>query len=177
MCSSDLALPNFQVAYAILHEAGKGPRPPKSLFVTGGAGGVGSAILQLARQAGLAAITSISSDEKAAFAQTQGAQHTINYRTENVAERVLALTNGKGVDLVLDHVAGPDFTANLSMLRPWGTLVSFNSYAGSPTKDLFSELRGMVDLCVGIRVFSMHVFDHDAAARRAIMNKIGRAHV
>jgi NADPH2:quinone reductase len=167
-----VALPNFQVAYAILQEAARGPRPAKSVFVTGGAGGVGSAILQLARHAGMRALTSVSSESKARFAKEQGATDTINYRRENVAQRVRELTAGEGVDVVLDHVAGPDFTENLGMLKPWGTLVSFNSYAGSPTKDLFAELRAQVDRCIGMRVFSMHVFDDDAPARRAIMQAV-----
>jgi NADPH2:quinone reductase len=166
-----VALPNYQVAWALLHEAARG-RPINSVFITGAAGGVGSAATQLAKHAGLTTFGSISSPDKAAFARGQGLDHVIDYKRENVTARVLELTGGHGVDLILDHVAGPGFTENLKMLAPWGTLVSYATLGGLPEKDLFREMRRYVAKCIAVRSFSIHVYDHDRPARRAIMSTI-----
>ena len=103
------ALANYQVAYALLHETA-GPRAPKSVLVIGAAGGVGSALVQLAKLAGMTVIGTVSTAEKAAFARAMGADHIINYKAAPVPEATLELTGGRGVDLVLDHVGGPSFT-------------------------------------------------------------------
>ena len=164
-------LGNFQVAWALLHETTRGFEP-KSVLVTGAAGGVGSAAVQLARHAGMRILGTVSSDAKADFASGQGADHLINYRTENVVERVLALTGGIGVDLILDHVAGPEFTDNLTMLAPWGTIVSYGDQGGPPAKELFAALRAAGGKNPAVRIFSMHVYDDDPGPRRRIMERL-----
>jgi NADPH2:quinone reductase len=164
-------LPNYQVAWAMLRpllQAGK----PRSVFVAGAAGGVGSAAVQLAKHHGLTVIGSVSSAEKAAFARQQGADHLIDYRAEAVLPRVLALTDGRGVDIVLDHVGGDGLADGLKMLAPWGTLVSFNATAGLPEKNIFGEMRALLAKSLTLRCFSMHTLDGEPALRRQIMGEV-----
>jgi NADPH2:quinone reductase len=165
-----VCLANYQVAWALLHETAG--RPAKSVLIAGGAGGVGSAAIQLAKQAGLFVLTTISSADKAAFARAQGADHVIDYKRENVAARVLEVTGGRGVDLILDHVAGPAFTQYVGMLAPWGTLVSYGLLGGPPPDDVFKALRADSAKCRAVRMFSVHAFDNEREARRRIMRTV-----
>jgi NADPH2:quinone reductase len=164
-------LGNFQVAWAILFETTRG-FDPKSVFIMGAAGGVGSAAVQLAKHAGMRVIGSVSSAEKAEFARRQGADETIDYRRENVVERVGELTDGHGVDVILDHIGGPDFNANLDMVAPWGTIVSYGSLGGTVETGLFERLRLNGSKAAAVRSFSMHLYDHDPSARRAVMDQV-----
>jgi NADPH:quinone reductase len=165
------ALANYQVAYALLHET-TGPRPPESVLVVGAAGGVGSALVQLAKHAGMTVIGTVSGAGKAEFARAMGADHIINYRQQPVPEATLELTAGKGVHLILDHVGGPVLTGYLAALANWGTLVSYNVFSGMPDKDLFAEMRTHVGKSPAIRCFSFHSYDHDRDGRRRLMGAV-----
>lgn len=165
-------LPNYQVAWALLRPLLRSERPPRSIFIAGAAGGVGSAAVQLARHAGMTVIGSVSSAEKAVFARQQGAGHVVDYRTEAVLPRVLDLTDGQGVDVVLDHVGGPGLIDGLKMLAPWGTLVSYNAIAGVPEDNVFAEMRALLSKSLTLRCFSMHTLDADPALRRRIMTEV-----
>jgi NADPH2:quinone reductase len=145
---------------------------PRSVLVVGAAGGVGSALVQLAKLAGMMVIGTVSSVEKAAFARALGADQVINYREQPVPETTMELTRGRGVDLVLDHVGGSSFTEHLSALANWGTLVSYNVFTALPEKDLLSEMRVHVDKNPAVRCFSFHSYDHDAEGRRRLMSAV-----
>lgn len=162
-----VSIPNFQVAWALLNVAARGIEP-KSVYINGAAGGIGCAIIQLCRLAGIAVIAGASSQEKCAFARAQGATHTIDYSRETTIERVREFTGGRGVDLILDHIVGKDFTDNFKMLAPLGLIVSFNALGGLPEKDLFKEMRANLPLSPGVRCFTMHSFDHDPEAKKRI---------
>ena len=162
-----VSLPNYQVAWALLTEAARGIAA-RSVYVNGAAGGIGSAVIQLCRWQGITVIAGASTAAKCAFAQSQGATHTIDYGRESVAERLLELTHGHGVDLILDHIVGKDFTDNLKALAPFGLIVSFNALGGLPEKDLFREMRAHLPKSPGVRCFTMHSFDHDPEGRRRV---------
>jgi NADPH2:quinone reductase len=166
-----VCLANYQVAYALLHEA-SGKQQPKSVLVVGAAGGVGSALTQLAKLAGMKVIGSVSSEKKAEFARAMGADDIIYYRTENVVARTRELTGGQGVDLILDHAGGPEFTGYFGALAKWGTLVSYNGFSEIPDKDVMAAMRKHMAICPGLRSFSFHIYDHDREGRRAIMRKL-----
>ncbi len=166
-----VCLANYQVAFALLHEA-TGPKPPGSVLVIGAAGGVGSALVQLAHLAGMRVIGTVSSPEKADFARAMGADEVIFYRSETVVDRVLELTAGRGVDLVLDHVCGPEFASYLKVLDKWGTLLSYNAFAGLPEVNLMGEMRKYVGKCPGVRCFSFHIYDDDRDSRRRMMREV-----
>ncbi|MDB5503822.1 MAG: quinone oxidoreductase [Tardiphaga sp.] len=166
-----VCLANYQVAWALLHECGN-RNPADSVLVIGAAGGVGTSIVQLAKLAGMTVIGTVSTEEKAAFAKSNGADHVIFYRDEDVVARTRELTGGQGVGLVLDHVCGPDFASYLGVLGKWGTLVSYNAFAGLPEQNLIEEMRKHLDVCPAVRCFSFHIYDHDREGRRTIMRNV-----
>lgn len=166
-----VSIPNYRVAYALLTEAARG-MTPKTVYVNGAAGGIGSAVIQLCQWQGITVIAGASTAAKCAFAEGQGATHTIDYGRESVADRLLDLTHGHGVDLILDHIVGKDFTDNLRALAPFGLIVSFNALGGLPEKDLFREMRAHLPKSPGVRCFTMHSFDHDPAGRRRVAERV-----
>jgi NADPH:quinone reductase len=174
------ALSNFIIARAILHDVPRGPNL-RNLYVNGAAGGVGSAIVQMAQLEGIEVIAGASSTAKCDFVRTLGASHTINYSTENVADQVLAFTGGRGVDLVCDQIVGPDFTDSIRMLAHWGTIVSFNALGGMPAQETFTAMRANLTKSPGIRCFTLHTYDDDPNSIRRLVGEtvdvFARSHV
>lgn len=78
----------------------------ETVLVLGAAGGVGTAAIQIAKQAGARVIAAASTDEKCALCTRIGADATINYQRENLREALKALTDGKGPDVIYDPVGG-----------------------------------------------------------------------
>jgi NADPH2:quinone reductase len=79
----------------------------ETLLVLGAAGGVGIAAVEIGKAMGARVIAAASSDDKLALCRERGADETINYATEDLRERVKALTGGKGPDVIYDPVGGP----------------------------------------------------------------------
>ena len=96
------------------------------------AGGVGLIFGQWANSIGARAIGTVGSEEKAGIARAHGYQHVINYRTENVLERVLEITGGDKLPVVFDGVGKDTFATSLDCLRPRGLMVSFGNASGAP---------------------------------------------
>src|SRR5271154_4976948 len=97
------ALSNYQVAYHLLHTASRGVEA-KTVLVHTAAGGVGSAAVQLAGIAGMRVIGIAGSEAKRRAVLALGAEHAIDYSTEDVVARVREATEGRGADLILDPV-------------------------------------------------------------------------
>lgn len=165
-----VAIPNHLVAWALVHKLT--PRPPRIVYVNGAAGGVGTAVIQVCRASGIEVIAGASSREKCAFTRRTGAGEAIDYGAEDVVERLLELTGGHGVDLILDQLVGPAFTENLKALATLGTIVSFNALKGLPEQELFAAMRGLLAKSPGVRCFSFHSYDHDPQARNRLMDKV-----
>lgn len=164
-------LSNYQVAWHLLHSAPNGHRY-SSVLVWAAAGGVGSAIVELARIAGKKIIAIAGSSEKCSFAMDLGANASINYKTENVAARIANLTGNKGVNLVLDPVGGQEFYRNFSYLAPLGLVINYGMLQGIPDPSYAAAMRQRFGDSLGFRFFSMHVFDKSADRRRAAMNAL-----
>ncbi|MGJ7509572.1 zinc-binding dehydrogenase [Variovorax sp. GT1P44] len=112
-------------------------RPGETVLVVGVGGGVAVACLQLAVQAGARVLVTSSSDEKIERALALGAAAGVNYRREKVAKRILALTHGEGVDMVIDSVGEASWDDSLRSLRRGGRLVTCGATTGSnPSADL-----------------------------------------
>jgi NADPH2:quinone reductase len=94
------------------------------------AGGVGTIACQWLKSLGARVIGTAGSEEKCEMALRNGADVCINYRTENVVERVREITNGDGVPVVYDSVGRDTFETSLKCLRPFGLLVSFGNASG-----------------------------------------------
>jgi len=159
------ALTNYQLAIILLHHAARGVAA-KTVVVYGAAGGVGTALIDVARLAGASVIGTAGSADKCAFVRARGAAHAIDHTKENVIERVLALTDGRGADIVFDHVAGKAFADGLKMIAPLGMIVSYAVLAGVPESDLFAAMRANIEKSPAVRCFTMHTYDHMEEPRR-----------
>ncbi len=104
--------------------------PGETVLILGIGGGVASAALQVAAQMGARVIVTSGSDEKLERARRLGADHGINYRRKDFADEVSAITAGRGVDVVLDCVAGESWQRSLSALRRGGRLVTCGATGG-----------------------------------------------
>lgn len=112
-------------------------RPGETVLIVGVGGGVAVACLQLALQAGARVLVTSSSDEKIERALALGAAAGANYRREKVARRILELTGGEGVDMVIDSVGEASWDDSLRSLRRGGRLVTCGATTGSnPSADL-----------------------------------------
>lgn len=164
------ALANYQVAYHIFHDALRLNRG-QTVLVYAAAGGMGNALIDLAKVFDLKVIGVVSSAGKARFARELGADHVIDRKAETVGERVGAITDGRGVDAIIDPVGGPSIPGNLELLAPCGTLVVYGGLGGKAQLDLQTTLRA-VNNSPAIRQFSIHTWDHLVEQRRAGMRAL-----
>ena len=166
-----VSLPNYQLAGALLYHSGV--TRPRSIACYGASGGVGSALLQLAHADGIQGIGIVSNEDKRAFARGAGVEHVLIRGKDDLRERVMALTGGRGVDVVY-AMAGPTaaFVGNLDLLAPLGTLLSFGPLGGlMPDADIYGELRKRVGNSLGVRAYSIHTLDQDRELRRSLMER------
>ncbi len=98
-------------------------QPGEALLVQGGSSGIGVTAIQLAKAFGATVIATAGSDEKCAACLELGADHAINYRTQDFAEQARQLTGGRGVDVILDMVAGDYVAREVGCLAEEGRLV------------------------------------------------------
>jgi NADPH:quinone reductase len=96
----------------------------QTVLIHAGAGGVGMAAIQLAKQAGATVISTASSDQKLERLKPLGLDHGINYASESFVDRVSELTDGGGVDVALDSIGGKNLVDSIDALAYRGTLVS-----------------------------------------------------
>jgi NADPH2:quinone reductase len=163
------ALANYQVAYHIFHDAlhlQKG----QTVVIYAAAGGMGNALIDLAKAANLVVIGVVSSAGKANFARELGADHVIDRKTEKTDQRINAITNGRGVDAIIDPVGGPSIPGNLALLAPCGTLVVYGGLGGKAQLDLQTTMRTSKN-SPALRQFSIHTWDHLVEERRAGMRR------
>jgi NADPH2:quinone reductase len=102
-----------------------------SVLVHGGTSGIGVTAIQLAREFGARVFATAGSDEKCAACLDLGAEAAINYRTQDFAQRVSQLTDGRGVDVILDIVGAAYFERNLRSLAVDGRLVEVSTQSGA----------------------------------------------
>jgi NADPH:quinone reductase len=105
--------------------------PGVAVLFHAAAGGVGLIACQWAKALGATVVGTVGSEEKAALARAHGCDHVINYRSENIVERVRAVTGGEGVDVVYDGVGKDTFAASLDSLKPFGLFASFGQASGT----------------------------------------------
>jgi NADPH2:quinone reductase len=116
-------------AHYLLHRTYK-VQPGDAILIYAAAGGVGLIACQWAKALGATVIGCVGSEEKAALARANGCDHPILYKTENIAERVREITDGKGVAVAYDSIGKATFEASLDSLRPFGTMVTFGNASG-----------------------------------------------
>jgi NADPH2:quinone reductase len=142
--------------------------PAKTVLVSGGAGGVGHYAIQFAKARGATVITTVSSEAKAKLARAAGADHTIDYKREDVGERVMAITGKAGVDAVIEM----DFSANAKLVpavaHPRTTIVVYGN--GSPEAQIPSQFM----LTSQIAIKYIFVYELTPEERAAAVGAISR---
>ena len=127
-------------AYSNLCKEG-GMRSGEAVLIHAGASGVGTAAIQLVREWGAQSIVTAGSAKKLARCRELGASAAINYHEENFADAIMSFTHHQGVDLVLDCVGGSYLEKNLSVLKPYGRLITIGLLGGTKgTLDLAAVL-------------------------------------
>lgn len=103
----------------------------EALLVHGGASGIGTTAIQLARAFGNTVYATVGSDERVKAVEALGANKGINYKTQDFVEEIKALTNGKGVNVILDMVSGEYVNRNINSLADDGRIVIIAQLGGS----------------------------------------------
>lgn len=118
-----------------------------TILVAGGAGSVGHSAIEIARAAGAGRIIStVSSPEKAAIAGAAGADATIDYRTADAAARIAELTDGAGVDRIIELALASNIGLDLQAIRRGGLIVVYGSDALEAPIPFFPAILGHVQL-------------------------------
>lgn len=112
----------------------------ESILIHGGTSGIGTTAIQIAKALGASVYVTAGSDDKAKKCLDLGADAAINYRTADFAKRVLELTDGRGVDAILDIVCGDYLTRNLSCLAEDGRLIVISFLGGGTAEVDFKKL-------------------------------------
>ncbi|MCH2166872.1 MAG: quinone oxidoreductase [Oceanicola sp.] len=131
------------------------------------AGGVGLIACQWAKSEGITLIGTAGSDEKCALALAHGATHCINYATEDFAERVKELTDGKGVDVVMDAVGKSTWEGSISCLKPLGMMISFGNASGSVDPVPLQTLAAGGSLKLTRPTLFTHIAEHETCQEMA----------
>lgn len=138
------------------------------------AGGVGLIACQWAKSEGIRLIGTAGTDEKCALAVEHGAEACINYRTEDWVARVRDLTDGRGVDAVMDGVGKDTWEGSLDCLRPLGMMMSFGNASGPVPPFSVGILGQKGSLKVTRPTLFTHIADHAACQEmgRMLMDKV-----
>jgi NADPH2:quinone reductase len=153
----------FPVAYISSHVAVRWQgrlEPGETMLVLGAAGGVGLTAVEIGKAMGARVIAAASTAEKLAVARERGADDLVNYATEKLTDRVMALTDGKGADVCFDPVGGELFDAALSALG-WGGRFLIVGFVGGvqqiPANRLLVKNRSAMG--TSLRYFRWHAPD------------------
>ena len=106
-------------------------RAGESFLVHGGASGIGTTAIQMARAFGARVFATAGTDEKVAACERLGAERAINYKTGDFASALMPLTGGGGVDVILDMVGAPYFSRNVDLLALEGRLLQIAVLQGA----------------------------------------------
>ena len=112
-------------------------------LVHGGSSGIGSTAIQLAHAFGAEVFATAGSESKCAFCRTLGADHAIDYKTQDFVAEIKAITEKRGVDVILDMVGGPYLPRNISIMAMEGRLVQI-AFLGSPITEMLDFTSVMV---------------------------------
>lgn len=166
-----VALGNYHVAWMLLNHAAQ-LRPGDTVLVHAAAGGIGSSLVQLARQKKLTVFGIAGGPDKTRYVAEMGADAAIDRQKETVVDRVSELTGGAGVDCIFDSVAGLEFSRNFDMLAVAGTLVQFGFLAGQPDPNIHTPMARDFTRNLTFRIFSIHYFDDKPDIRRPAMERM-----
>ena len=151
-------LANYQVAWHLLNTALKGFQYD-SVLVMAAAGGVGTALVQLAKAAGKRVIGVVSSEARGVFARNQGADAIVDRTRGDIVGQVRQLTSGRGVDLILTIAGGTGMISLFDGLDRFGMLMLYGRLEGSPQGDIPAAVEKAPSRSLAYRYFSIHTLD------------------
>ena len=123
-------------------------QPGDTILVHAAAGGVGNIMCQWANALGATVIGTVGNESKVEEAKQNGCHYPINYREENFTERVLEITNGKGLPAVYDSIGKDTFDASIDCLENFGSMISYGNASGpvSAIEPLLLMQKGSISL-------------------------------
>lgn len=148
-------------SWHLVHSAGR-VQPGQTVIVHSAAGAVGIMTTQIAKEAGATVIGLVGGEKKAAWAKQFGADHMLDYRSEEWPAQVKELTGGRGADVIVDGVQGPNAARNYDACAPLGNVIYIGAMGGmAPPAD--------ISLIIGksISVTGFVQFFHQARTRQA----------
>lgn len=119
-----IGVPLYTACNALLRD---GPVQGQTILVAGGAGSVGNYAIQLAVLGGAKVITTVSNEEKAVCTRNLGADYVVNYRSDDVVDRVMDITNGQGVDRIVEVDFGANVSIDAAIIKPGGVIAAYSS--------------------------------------------------
>lgn len=134
----------FFTSYYSLHYLAR-LQPGEKVLIHGAAGGIGLAAIQIARWLGAEVYATAGSDEKRDFLHLLGVKHIFDSRALSFADEILSLTNGKGVDVVLNSLSGEAINCNLKVLKPFGRFLELGK------RDFYANTK------IGLRPFRNNI--------------------
>jgi NADPH2:quinone reductase len=140
----------------------------ETVFVNGGSGGVGGAVVQMARAVGAHAVATVGNDEKVRLARDLGADHVINYKTDDVAVAVKAATAGRGVDVWYETQPSTDLDRTIELTAPGGRIVVM---AGRQARPAFPNGPFYVK---GLALYGFAMFNVPAEVQRKAAEDMNR---
>jgi NADPH2:quinone reductase len=161
-----LGIPAMTAVHAV---ALAGAGNDSTVLVAGGAGAVGQYAIQFAKAVGATVLTTVSSPEKAAATREAGADHTIDYKREDVGERVMEITGKRGVDAVIEMDLATNAKLIPFVLRPKGSVIVYGTGAAT------ANLPAFFCLTNSIRVQFFLVYELNMLERERAVSAIGRA--
>lgn len=158
-----VAIPlTFLTAWAMLVDRAQ-LKPGETVLVQAAGSGVGVAAIQIARLFEATVIATAGSDAKLAKARELGAAHTINYRTQDVAKEVAAITGKRGVQIVVDHVGADTFASSMKALAWQGRLVMCGATSGVEVKlnlaQVFFKALSILGSTMGSKADTMRIIE------------------
>jgi NADPH:quinone reductase len=132
-----------------------------TVLIAAGAGAVGHYAIQLAKKRNATVITTVSSPEKAALAKQAGADHTIDYKREDVGERVMAITGKRGADAVIEMDLGANAKLLPGVLKPTGVAAIY----GSSTPEVTIPFQFLLQNSIELRFFLVYLMPPELRAR------------
>jgi len=147
-----LAMP-FMTAYLSLFNRGQ-LKEKENILIYGAAGAVGHAAVQLAKKAGAFVIATAGSPEKARLAEQAGADEVILYKEEDFVQKVMKVTDQKGVSLILDMSVSENMKKNLEMLAVTGRIITIGSPVDNTPPLLWRQLNMKHASLIGVLLFT-----------------------
>jgi NADPH2:quinone reductase len=156
----------FLTAYHLLKTRGQ-MQPGDTVLIQAGASGVGTVATQLAKAWGARVITTASTQDKLDLSRFLGADVTINYTIQDFEAEVQRLTDGKGVELVLECVGGPVLEKSLRCVVSYGRLISYGNASGTPANLPSAEITSLNRTVIGFSMGRSPIgkLDHQGAMR------------